>query len=46
MEIGVPAILIVIALSICFAETKLGQKVTYFLAKQFCDIDINELEED
>ena len=27
-------------------ETKLGQKVTYFLAKQFCNIDINELEED
>lgn len=46
MEIGVPVILILISLGVCFGETKLGQKVTYFLAKKFCDVDINELEED
>ena len=46
MEIGVPFILLLISLSTCFAETKLGQKVTYFLAKKFCNVDINELEED
>ena len=46
MEIGVPVILILISLGICFSETKLGHKITYFLIKKFCDIDINELEED
>jgi hypothetical protein len=46
MEIGVPAILILISLGVCFAETKLGQKLTYFFAKKFCDIDINEWEEE
>lgn len=45
MEIGAPIILIAISLSICFSETKLGQKVTYFLIKKLCNIDINELEE-
>lgn len=46
MEIGVPAILILISLGICLAETKLGQKLTYVFTKKFCGIDINELEED
>lgn len=46
MEIGAPFILILISLGVCFAETKLGQKLTYVFAKKFCGIDVNELEED
>ena len=46
MEIGVPFILLLICLSILFAEgTKLGNKITRWSLKTFCDIDIDTLED-
>lgn len=46
MEIGALFILVIISLSVCFAETKLGQKITHFISKKFCNIDINEWEDE
>lgn len=46
MEIGALFILVVMSLSVCFAETKLGQKITYFIFKKFYNIDINEWEDE
>ena len=43
MEIGVPFILLFISLGILFGEcTKLGNKVTCWCAKTFCDIDLED----
>lgn len=46
MEIGALAILILLSLGVCLAETKVGEKFISIFAKKFCDIDIDELEED
>lgn len=46
MEIGVLAILIIISLSVLFAEkTSVGSKFTKWALKAFMDIDVNELED-
>ena len=45
MEIGVPAILLIIILGVAFGETKLGQKFSSKFLDKFFDIDINDYEE-
>lgn len=46
MEIGVPFILLLICLGILFAEhTKLGNRITRWSLKKFCNIDIDTLED-
>jgi hypothetical protein len=43
MEIGVPVILLLIAIAIWFGEdTKIGRKFTLWGLKTFCDIDLED----
>ena len=46
MEIGALAILVIISLSVLFAEkTSVGTKFTNWALRTFVDIDVNELED-
>ena len=46
MEFGVAIILLAIAIGGLFAEhTKIGGKITYFIAKNFCGVDLDKLED-
>lgn len=43
MEIGAPAILLIICVAIWFSEeTKIGRKLTDWYLKKFCDIDLED----